>query len=355
MNGRQLLLGVDYMRYAKFGTSEMNVSKISFGGGVLTESDKYGSNRVRAVDTIKYAVDCGINMFDTSEWYGQGTSEEVLGDALRSERTRIYIATKVGLHLYHGQGIRDSRPERILRQIDVSLRRLQTDYVDLYQIHWPDPCVPLEDSWEVMCRIKNSGKARYIGVSNYSVDQLKCCKNICSVSSLQVCYNLLRRKFAQTGLPFCSNESIAVMVWGPLAHGLLTGRFSRDNPPRLTKGDWRNAMPIMRGVGFQRSIEMVEKLNAWANDHHHSLIELAIAWLLTYPGITTVITGSHSPTELSAQLGGVDWALSQSELLEINNILKSGTSWESLGGLDDYGGHNVIPVHSRPQLSRGGS
>lgn len=341
------------MKYTQLGTADMRVSSICFGGAQLVDHGKYGSTKKDAIDAVRHALDLGINFFDTSEWYGQGEGERLLAEALGADRHRVHIATKVGLHEFEGRGIRDSRPDRIVEHIDLALARLETDYVDLYQIHWPDPYVPFEESWEAMCRVQDSGKARYIGVSNYGSDQMLQCLEVSPVHSLQACYHMFRRELEEDQLPFCREHRIGVMIWGPLAHGLLTGKFGLDNPPNLQPGDWRLQMPIMHGEGFRQCAQVIRRLEFFARERGYTMTELAIAWTLVQPGIDTVITGSRKPEHLDAQVRGVDWELSPEERAHIEAVLACGASWRALGGEDEYGGHDVIPVDRRPALVGG--
>lgn len=338
------------MLYRQFGTTDMKVSRICFGGGALADWSRYGLTRCDGVRAVEAALQAGVNFFDTSEWYGMGSSEELLGEVLRGHRDEVYIATKVGLHLHDGRGIRDSRPERIVQHIDQALSRLQTDYIDLYQIHWPDPEVPMEDSWLAMCQVQRSGKARWIGVSNYRTEEIERCLAVGPVHSLQSCFHMLRREIAEEELRFCHSNGIGVMIWGPLAHGLLTGKFTENRPPAWPTGDWRLAMPIMQGDGFRKCMVSVNELSLFAQTRGHTVMELAIAWILAQPGVATVITGARTAEQLRAQLGGASWELSAYELGQVGQILARAPSWRDLGGDDEYGGHHVIPVTLRPQL-----
>ncbi len=339
------------MRYRRLGPTDMRVSVICFGGGALADWPEHGLTRSDGVRAVEAALAAGINFFDTSEWYGMGASEELLGEVLHTRRDSVYIATKVGLHPYEARGIRDSRPGRIVEHIDRALARLRTDYVDLYQIHWPDPEVAMEDSWASMLRVQESGKARYIGVSNYRVQEMERCLSVGPVHSLQSCFHMFRRELAEQEMPFCRSRRIGVMIWGPLAHGLLTGKFSASNPPNWPAGDWRLAMPIMQGDGFRRCMATVDELSRFAGVHGRTVMELAVAWTLAQPGVSTVITGARTVVQLRQQLGGADWELSVRDLTEVEKILCGAPSWRALGGDPEFGGHHVLPVASRPELA----
>ncbi len=338
------------MQYRLLGSTPLRLSRLCLGTGQLGDGEGGGATHRAAVGVLERALELGVNFFDTSEWYGQGRSEELLGEVLAPRRSEVCIATKVGLHLYRGIGIRDSRPERITAHIDRALARLRTDYVDLYQIHWPDPEVPLEESWEAMCRLWREGKARYIGVSNYRAADIARCLAVGPVHSLQACFHMFRRELAATDLPFCVTHGIGTMIWGPLAHGLLTGRYTRQSPPALPADDWRAAMPIMRGRGFLRCADTIEQLVAFSRDRAHTITELALAWTLAQPGVTAVVTGARSVAQLDAQVGGANWILSAEERSAVDAILAGAPSWSDLGGDPEYGGHHVLSLAERPAL-----
>lgn len=338
------------MKYISYGSTDMKVSRICFGGGHLADFGMYGTSRAEAVDAVRFALEQGINFFDTSEWYGHGEGERLLGEALGQDRNNVYVATKAGLHLHGNVGIRDSRPERIIRHIDQALQRLHTDYVDLFQIHWPDPFVPFEASWEAMCEVRKSGKARYIGVSNYRTNEMAASRKAGEVHSLQSCFHMFRRDIERDQLAYCREHRMGVMVWGPLAHGLLTGKFSTAHPPDWPAGDWRLDMPIMKGDGLRSCMQTIDRLLSFCRERNKSLIDLAIAWTLSIPGISTVITGSRKRSHLQSQLGGVEWELTREELSEIEAILAAAPSWSALGGDEEYGGHHVIPVSERGRI-----
>ena len=336
--------------YLAFGATGMRVSRLCLGTGQLGAWEGDAGARRAAADVLERARERGVNFFDTSEWYGNGRSEELLGDVLASCRGDVYIATKVGLHLHQGVGIRDSRPERITEHIERALKRLHTDYVDLYQIHWPDPEVPLEESWEAMCRVWRQGKTRYIGVSNYRAQDIARCLAVGPVHSLQACFHMFRRELAAADLPFCAAHGIGTMIWGPLAHGLLTGRYTREAPPALPTDDWRAAMPIMQGEGFLRCADIIAQLRDFAERRGHTITELALAWTLAQPGVTTVVTGASSVAQLEAQVGGASWTLSADEVSAVAALLASAPSWADLGGDPEYGGHHIFRRAERPVL-----
>lgn len=339
------------MEYRRLGATDLNVSCITFGCWQLSDPGPYGYTEADAIRSVREAMALGINFFDTASWYGDGNGERLLAKALGSDRSDVYIATKVGLHKVNGQGMRDSRPARILSHIDIALRNLRTDYVDLYQIHWPDPFVPFEESWAAMCKVLESGKARYIGVSNFTAEQIARCLHVGPVHSLQPCYHLFRRDLETSPLPLCRQHHIGVMPYGPLAHGMLTGKYDPAQPPQWPPGDWRADMPIFNGDGYRHCALAVRRLDAWARERGKTVAQLAIAWALNQPGIHTVITGARSQKHLTEQVGGVNWQLDANEKAFVETVLSRVPDWRALGGDPEHGGNLIVPVEARPRIA----
>lgn len=332
------------MLYRKLGSTELRVSTVTFGGWQVGEPQAYGCDDATSLRAVHAALDCGMNFFDTAKWYGEGHSEELLGRALAGRRDAVHIATKVGLHRIDGEGYRDSRPERIRSICDESLRRLRTDYIDLYQIHWPDPLVPFEDSWAAMWDLVRVGKVRYVGVSNYSVDQMRRCLAVGPIHSLQPCYHMLRRGIEREIVPFCVEHQIGIMPYSPLAHGMLTGRYDPLVPPTWPPGDWRIGMPMFEGDGYRQVSGAVQELAAIAAKHGKSMVQLATVWCLHQPGITTVIAGLRTERQVREAAGGAEWQIPEDDMAQIAAILERTPDWYDLGGTDEEGGNNIRPA-----------
>ncbi len=319
------------MEYNNLGVSSLKVSKIGFGcwavGGSWGDTDDKES-----IATIRKAVDLGINFVDTADIYGFGHSETLLGKALGKKRKDVIIATKVGLAWDdHGCMFRASTKQHITHALDASLKRLNTDYIDLYQIHWPDTNTPFEVTMNVMDSLVKSGKVRYIGVSNFTVKQIRECMKTRAIHSLQPPYNMLMREAEKTLLPYCRRNGVGVIAYGPLAYGLLTGKFNSettfpDNDWRSGKlfsdpGDWQYHINIFQGKQFQRNLRIVEKLKKVAKKYDKTVGQLAIAWVLSNPSVSSALVGAKNVDQLEQNIDGQGWTIEKEDLTRINSIL----------------------------------
>ncbi len=283
----------------------------SWGWGPQNDAD--------SIAAIRASLDAGINWIDTAPVYGLGHAEEVVARALEGvPRDEVFIATKCGLVWDDRQRIqRTLRPESIRAEIEASLRRLNTDYVDLYQHHWPDPDVPVEDSWAVMLRLREEGKVRFVGVCNYDVPLLERCMAVGRVQSLQPPYSLVRRDIEAEILPYCREKEIGVVAYSPLQTGLLTGPFHLD---RLAPDDWRRKDEFFKEPKFSRIQKLVAALQPIAERKGITLAQLAIAWVTAQPGITAAIVGARNEKQAkeNARAGGVK--LDEKDVQEINEL-----------------------------------
>lgn len=319
------------MEYRKLGNTDLNLSVIGFGcwamGGGWGQTDDRES-----IAAVRRALDLGVNFFDTADIYGFGHSEEVLAEALGSRRKDVIVATKGGLAWdEHGCLFRSSGRHHIMNAVESSLRRLKTDYIDLYQIHWPDSHTPFETTMRVLDDLIKSGKVRYVGVSNFTVRQMKECMKIRPIHSLQPPYNMLMRDIEKDLLPFCKKNGIGVVAYGPLAYGLLTGKFTEDTEFPKTDwrsgslfpdpGDWQRHIDLFHGRQFRRNLKIVEKLKKIADKHGKTVGQLAIAWVLSNPSVTSAIVGAKRPSQIEENVGGAGWQISKEELLRIDEIL----------------------------------
>jgi len=265
--------------------------------------------------TIQKALDLGINWIDTAPVYGLGHSEEVVGKAVAGKRQDVFIATKCGLVWDDRGRVRNNnRPDSIRRECEASLKRLNTDYIDLYQIHWPDPRTPVEASWEEMLRLKQEGKVRYIGVSNFGVDLLETCERLGHVNSLQPPYSMVHRvrypEVENEILPWCRAHGVGVVAYSPLQNGLLTGKFTRERLEQLPRDDWRRKSEFFQEPLFSQVLELVERLKPIAATYEKSLTQLAIAWVLQNPAVTAAIVGARRPEQVEEHVGGSGWEIS---------------------------------------------
>jgi myo-inositol catabolism protein IolS len=273
------------------------------GGGMGTVED------AAVIATTRAAIDQGITLVDTAQFYR--TSEATLGKALKDGyRDRCFLATKVS---------GDFSPKAIREAMENSLRQLQVDYVDLYQIHWWDPHYPIEESMEAMARLRNEGKTRYIGVSNFNAQQMGQAAQVVHFHSNQPRYNLLAREIEAEDIPFCESHGIGILAHSPLAKGMLTGKYQPGH--RFPPDDERSHLPAFQGEGFDRALAVAEQLKSVAADKGISLVQLAIAWLLRLPAITCVLVGAKSPAQVQDHLPAAEITFTAEELERIEQIL----------------------------------
>jgi aryl-alcohol dehydrogenase-like predicted oxidoreductase len=266
-------------------------------------------------------VDQGINLIDTAPVYGFGVSEEIVGKAIADAGLRAHtvIATKVGLEWRDGKVYRNATRERIMQEIDDSLRRLRTDYIDVYQVHWPDPLVPIEETAEAMRILHQQGKIRAIGVSNFSVAQMERFRQVAPLHVLQPPYNLFERAIDTEILPYCLANNIATFGYGALCRGLLSGRMQPDTT--FDGDDLRRADPKFQPPRFAQYLAAVRQLDQLAQDRfHRRVIQLAVRWMLDQ-GISVALWGGRRPNQLHAALGVSGWTLSEATLRRIDQIL----------------------------------
>ena len=270
---------------------------------------------------LKRAFELGITFYDTADVYGFGHSEELIAEVLGAHRDEIVIATKGGVGFKHKQ-LRgnDSSPDHIRQAIDDSLRRLKTDVLDLYQIHWPDPRTPVEDTMNVVLEAQQAGKIRYIGVSNYDVELMKQAMNVIDLCTLQPPYSMIRRQVEDEILPFCLENNIGVLAYSPMCAGLLTGKFTPDW--EFDEGDWRASNPEFRGGRYLRNLRVVDKLRVLADRLGRTVSQVAINWVLSNPAVTVALVGAKTPKQVEQNVGAVGWRLTKSDLDEIEDILQ---------------------------------
>ena len=322
------------MEYARLGKTELEVSRICFGtlwiGGV-DEAD--------AIASLDRALEEGINFIDASDGYGGGRSEQIIGKALTGKRDKWVVATKCGLD--NGQfkdkiprgtdnhvnmmgmrsdtTFRNSRPDWLAMALEASLKRLGTDYVDLYQIHYPDSHTRWADTIGAMEKARDQGKVRYWGVSNFDAEQVRGWVEAGALHSLQPLYNMLDREIEGEILPFCREHDIAVLPYSTLAHGLLTGKFSKSST--FGEKDFRVKTKFFAGGSFERNLAVVEKLKGVAADKGVTMAQLAIAWSLAQPGITSALVAAKSPAQVDDNVGAVAVSLGAEDLIRIKDIL----------------------------------
>jgi aryl-alcohol dehydrogenase-like predicted oxidoreductase len=311
------------MTTRELGKNGPQLSEIGFGAWAVGGAWEYGwgpTDDSESVRAIHKALDLGINWIDTAAVYGLGHSEEIVARAVKGRRNQVFIATKcaqvwdkkkrVRTHLGH---------QSIRREIGDSLRRLQTDYIDLYQFHWPDPRTPVEESWQEMVRLREEGKVRCIGVCNFGVDLLKRCENIAHVQSLQPIYNMLEREVEQDILPYCASHGIGVVAYSPMQSGLLSGSFDITN---LAPDDWRiTHSEKFREPKYSRGLHLVEKLRPVAQKYKRTVGQLAVAWVLMNETVTSAIVGARKVHHVEANAAASGWAISPDDMESIRSLL----------------------------------
>jgi aryl-alcohol dehydrogenase-like predicted oxidoreductase len=299
----------------------LRASRVALGTWAMGGWMWGGTDERQSVDTIKAALDQGINLIDTAPAYGFGVSEQIVGKALVGRRASAVIATKVGLEWRDGKVYRNATRHRIMLEIDDSLRRLQTDYIDIYQVHWPDPLVPIEETAGAMRELYEQGKIRAIGVSNFSVAQLRAFRAVAPVHVLQSPYNLFERGIEEKILPYCVANGIAILGYGALCRGLLSGRMRPDSV--FEGDDLRRVDPKFQAPRYEQYLNAVERLDGLAQRHYRRrVIQLAVRWMLDQ-GISVALWGGRRPEQLHAALGVAGWSLDSATRAQIDHILKS--------------------------------
>lgn len=297
------------MEYRKLGDSDLEVSVVGFGAWGIggppfwrTEGDPMSAR------AILKAFDLGVNFFDTAPVYGFGHSEEVLGKTLKPVRDRVLLATKCGLRWEKealGSIRKVATKDSILEEIDQSLKRLDTDWIDLYQVHWPDVNTPQEETMEALLKIKEQGKVRAIGVSNYSVEQMRECLKFGRLASLQPEYSLVQRSIEKDAVPFCMEHHIGIIAYSPLASGVLTGKYNKNT----RFADWRGKGIIgtFSGKGYEKIIDRVERLKELAGAERKTCGQMALNWVVRRPGLTTALVGVKNERQVEENLASLGW------------------------------------------------
>ena len=310
------------MRYTTFGTTDLRVSTICLGTW-------QGGGDWGAVDPTSYqeifgaALDAGINFFDTAQAYGFGASERLVGEGLapvlRSRRDEIVLATKGGLRLEGGQLLRDASPQWLRSGLEDSLRYLGVDHIDLYQLHWPVYDRPLEEVAQTLQSFVDEGKVRYVGVSNCTVEEMDAFRRGGTLHALQPAYHLFRREIERDALPYCRDNGIGVLVYGPLAHGLATGVLSERTT--FADGDWRAGHPVFQGESYRANLRAVDELHSVAERLGVTLPQLAVAWTLAHPAVDSSIIGTTRARHVTDTAKAADLDLDQQVFDEIDRIL----------------------------------
>ncbi|MFA5971931.1 MAG: aldo/keto reductase [Lentimicrobiaceae bacterium] len=311
------------METKQFGNTDMEITRTGFGawaiGGGNWEFAWGPQDDGEAIAAIRRAIDNGMNWIDTAAVYGLGHSEELVGKAIKGLSKKPYIFTKCGLVWDDKRNVtRNLKAASIRRECEASLRRLNIDAIDLYQVHWPVDA-DLEEAWEMMETLRSEGKVRYIGVSNYNIEQMSKSMKIAPVSTLQPPYSLINRDYEKEILPFCKENGMGVIVYSPMGSGLLTGSMTRERIAAMPSDDWRKNSSHFQEPALTRNLALVEKLKSIGKKYGHSAGEVAIAWTLRNPAVTAAIVGGRSAAQVDGISHAWDLILTNEDLAEIES------------------------------------
>jgi aryl-alcohol dehydrogenase-like predicted oxidoreductase len=308
------------VRQVRLGQTNLQVSAIAFGTWAFG-GDWGAADLQEAKNTIQYALKRGINLFDTAQGYGFGMAERVLADGLRDQTKRedVVIATKGGLRKDGDRLLRDAGRQSLRDGVESSLRNLRTDYIDIYQVHWPDLHTPPEETAQALEELVAEGKIRHVGVSNYDADQMQALGRFGRVETLQPPYHLFRRDIEDKILSYTTEHDIGVLVYGPMAHGLLSGRMTESMT--FDSDDWRSKSPDFAGETFRQNLAVVERLKVLARELGMSLPQLAVAWTLANPAVDVAVVGARRASHLDETAAAADIEVSTADLQEIDAIL----------------------------------
>ena len=306
----------------RLGNSDLHISPLGVGawaiGGGGWEFGWGEQDDRDSIHAIRAALDAGFNWIDTAAVYGLGHSEEVVSKALEGVSAKPYIFTKCERRWGADRKIFPSlKADSIRQECEDSLRRLKVDAIDLYQVHWPQPDEDLEEGWTELARLKEEGKVRWIGVSNFNIEQLKRAMKIAPITSLQPPYSLLVRDAEKDLLPFARENNIGVIVYSPMRAGLLTGRMTRERALNLPKDDWRSRNTDFQEPRLSRNLELVEVLRRIGDRHGRTPGEVALAWVLNNPAVTAAIVGLRRADQVQGVAGALTFRLNEAEVAEI--------------------------------------
>ena len=315
------------MKTRRLGSSDMDISVLGFGswaaGGGQWEFGWGPQDDAASIAAIRRALERGVNWIDTAAVYGLGHSEEVVARALEGVARRPYVFTKCSM-TWDAQGRigRSLRADSVRRECEASLRRLRVDAIDLYQIHWPVPDpAEMDEGWSTLAALRAEGKVRFIGVSNYDVDQLRRASDIAPVTSLQPRYSLIHREIEQDVLPWCLRNGVGVIAYSPMGAGLLTGKMTRARVEAFPDDDWRRRSPDFQEPRLSRNLALQDLLGRVGARHGTSAAAVSVAWTLLHPAVTGAIVGARSAEQVDGFVAAADLALTNEDVGEIERFL----------------------------------
>jgi aryl-alcohol dehydrogenase-like predicted oxidoreductase len=324
------------MEMRRLGRADIKISEIVFGAWAVGGWMWGGNERSDSVEAIRASIDAGVSSIDTAPIYGQGFSEEIVGEAIRGvPRHEIQLLTKCGLrwdteqgeYFFESEG-NDGNPVRtyryaardsVIAECEASLKRLGTDYLDLLQLHWPDPTTPIEETMEAFATLVNQGKVRAVGVSNYSVEQMIAAEETISLSSNQVAYSMVNRGIESDLVPHCLEHGKGILAYSPLQRGVLTGKYEPGHV--FGSGDHRARNEFFQPENIRRINAFLDSIKPIADAHGATMAQLVIAWTVAQPGITAALVGARDAEQARANARGADFKLSAGEIADINGKL----------------------------------
>ena len=310
------------MQKKRLGNSDLELTPIGVGAWAMGGGGwafAWGpQDDGESIEAIHAALDRGVNWIDTAAVYGLGHSEEVVARALEGRPNKPYVFTKCARTWNERREIQKVlKRDSVRQECENSLRRLKVDVIDLYQMHWPEPDEDVEEGWETLVRLKEEGKVRWIGVSNFNVQQLERCRKIAPVTSLQPPYSAISPDAENSLLPYCLQHNIGVIVYSPMKSGLLTGKMTRERVANLPQDDFRRRVPAFQEPQLTRNLALAELMKTISTRHGRSAGEVAIAWTLRHPAVTAAIVGMRSAEQVAGVIGALDFRLSTEEVAEI--------------------------------------
>ncbi|GAB1621198.1 aldo/keto reductase [Agarivorans albus] len=312
------------MELARLGNSDLDISRIGLGAWAMGGKWQWGWGSQQDEDsiaTIQHALSLGINWIDTAPVYGLGHSEEVVGKAIKSLSEKPLIFSKCGFNWDAQNNIEPClKAASVKQEVENSLKRLQVETIDLYQIHWPNPAEDIEEAWQAMLELKQQGKIRYLGVSNHSIEQMQSLQKIAPINSMQPPYSLINRECETELLPYCLQNNAGVICYSPMGSGLLTGKMSAERIAAMGDDDWRKKADDFNEPKLSHNLKIVAALQQVAEKHQVSAAEVAIAWTLKHPAITGAIVGMRSPEQADGVIKGASLNLDKQDIALIESV-----------------------------------
>jgi aryl-alcohol dehydrogenase-like predicted oxidoreductase len=323
------------MECITLGKSNVKVTRLTFGAWAIGGWMWGGADKKDALKAIHKSLDLGVTTIDTAPVYGFGLSEEIVGEAIKGVRKDVQILTKYGMiwdkkigKFYFNSTDNEGKPvsiyryagkESVINECEKSLKRLRTDYIDLLQIHWPDPTTPIKKTMEAMEILLKAGKIRAAGVCNYNLEDMKAAADFIQLASNQVPYSMLRRDIEEDIIPWCIKNNVSILPYSPLQRGLLTGKFKKGH--HFNAGDTRQDTPYYKDSNIKKTNDFLEKLKPLAHDKNATLSQLVLRWTMQMPGITTVLAGARNPAQIEENAGALNFQLTGEEMKLINTYL----------------------------------